>query len=193
VKRSVDSGRSGLAMVFLSLCFVSGIFIGRAAALNAFAAGGAALSEYLDRFIAYRTDGYSDFALALTYARYPVAAYLFGFSPAGAILIPLMLLLAALSMSFTVNVFTLSMSDYGLLLSLFTVGFRYIFVLPCLFFISAFSIRRSLDGAGAPRRRKAGWTRTAAPAACVCLLFAGAAAEHLALPRLLVRLSSYFT
>ena len=193
VKRYVDKGEGGAVVFLLSLCFLFGIFAGRGAALYVYDAAGASAASYIASFVDRRSGEYPAALSVFGYFRYPAAAFLFGFIPFGVVLIPAALFLEAFSLSFAVNLFTLSLSEYGLILALAAIGLRYLFILPCLFYISALSLRRSLVRAGMLRRENGGRGTASALIICAAVLFAGVAVERVALPTLLNYLSSFFT
>ncbi|MEA4813304.1 MAG: hypothetical protein VB112_00135 [Oscillospiraceae bacterium] len=193
MKRYVDKGEGGAVVFLLSLCFLFGIFAGRGAALYAYDAAGASAASYIASFVDRRSGEYPAALSVFGYFRYPTAAFLLGFIPFGAVLIPSALFLEAFSLSFAVNLFTLSLSEYGLFLALASIGFRYLFVLPCLFYISALSLRRSLVRAGMLRRENVSRGTASALIICAAVLFIGVVVERVALPTLLSYLSSFFT
>ena len=127
----------------------------------------------------------------ILYFRYPLIAFLLGFSSAGIILLPLTGAVFGFFLSFSVCCFTAVFGAKGVLLALAVFGFRCLLTIPCFFLLAI----PSMESAGAlaavwKRGRRAApviygkeyWIRMVAVA--VVLIF-GVFLELIISPRLL--------
>lgn len=123
------------------------------------------------------------------YLRYPLAVYLLGFTAGGLLLVPALLVLQGLSLSFSILCFASALGRGGLLLALAAFGVRSAFVLPTTILLAGQSVSRVARLIKQPKR---GIERKPQPKGeplqllyCVTILLAGVAAELILVPKLL--------
>lgn len=189
--------RLPLGLLLLALFFLAGILLGQVSAGRVPASAGEELERYLRGFLELEGEAApgAAAAAALLYLRYPLAAFLLGFSSIGVVLIPCLTGAFGFFLSFSVCCFTAAFGPKGVLLALAVFGLRCAVTLPCYFLLAAPSWRASgalmslSFGRGrrsaAPVCGRACWTRLWGAAA---VLAAGICAELLLTPYFLQRL-----
>ena len=128
-------------LVLLALFFFAGVLLGQVLASRVSAETGEELRQYLQGYM--RLEGGSStrtaVATAVVYFRYPVLAFLLGFSSIGVVLLPLTTAACGFFFSFSVCCFTATFGGGGVLLSLAVFGLRCLVTLPCYFLVASAS------------------------------------------------------
>ncbi|MCI8398241.1 MAG: hypothetical protein HFF90_02425 [Oscillibacter sp.] len=187
-----------LGLLLLALFFLAGVILGQVFAARVPEAAGEELERYLRGFLELGGEASPRAAVsaAVLYVRYPLAAFLLGFSSIGVVLIPCLTGAFGFFLSFSVCCFTAAFGPKGVLLALAVFGLRCAVTLPCYFLLAAPSWRasgalmslsfgRGRRSAGAVVCDRACWTRLWGAAA---VLGAGICAELLLCPYFLQRL-----
>ena len=126
-------------LLFLAAWFFAGIILGQVAAERMPNETGQELNRYLREYVSLDTSafaGVSFLTLVLLYFRYPVLAFLMGFSSIGVILLPLCTVVFGFSLSFSASCFAASFGGQGVLLALGAFGLRCAVTLPCYFWLA---------------------------------------------------------
>ena len=182
-------------LVLLALCFAGGVFFGQVQAGRVPEDVGEQLGAYLRDYVRLERTASPDAvlpALAL-YFRYPLLAFLLGFSAVGVVLLPCLTVVFGFFLSFSVCCFTAAFGADGLLVALAVLGWRCLVTLPCYFLLAvpgwglAAGLAAVSFGRGQrpPPAGRAWWRRAAL---CGAVLLAGVCVE-LALPPALLRLA----
>ena len=132
VQRHLKAETLPYYLILLSLCFFIGILSGHIISRSVSADSSAELYRYLSDFFQVNLHyAASDSFLSalLLYYRYPILAFLFGFSSIGVIGLPLLSAAFGFFSSFSAGCFVLTFGKSGVLLALAAFGFR------CLLFI----------------------------------------------------------
>ena len=132
----------------------------------------------------------SVFDVVGVYFRYPVAAFIFGFTAVGLFFIPLSLVLQGFTLAFSVASFASALGRGGLTLALAAFGLRCLIVLPITLLLSIFSLDGALclwherhSGHG-KRKSRYGADHYFRFAVCVIILLTGVVAELVLVPKL---------
>lgn len=129
------------------------------------------------------------FSVVDAYFRYPLAVYLLGFSTAGIMLVPTLLMLQGLSLTFSILCFSSALGRGGLLLALAAFGIRSAFVLPITILLAGRSVNQAAKLIRPQKRGKEKLPRSGQKLSdltyCVTILLAGVAVELLIVPKLL--------
>ena len=132
----------------------------------------------------------SVFDVVGVYFRYPVAAFIFGFTAVGLFFIPLSLVLQGFTLAFSVASFASALGRGGLTLALAAFGLRCLIVLPITLLLSIFSLDGALclwherhSGHG-KRKARYGAEHYFRFAVCVIILLTGVVAELVLVPKL---------
>lgn len=146
--RSEDGWERGFLprLLLLAFCFSAGVILGQVSAGRMPAAVGQELERYLSDYFSMdgREAGWEVWAsTALVYFRYPLLAFLLGFSSVGVVLLPVLSAACGFFLSFSVCCFTASFGSGGVLLSLAVFGLRCCVMLPCYFVLAVPSLRCS--------------------------------------------------
>ena len=182
-------------LVLLALCFAGGVFLGQVLAGRLPEAVGTQLGEYLDGYVRLDRTASPDAVLPalVLYFRYPLLAFLLGFSSVGVVLLPCLTIAFGFFLSFSVCCFTAAFGADGLLVALAALGWRCLVTLPVFFLLAVpgwgFSAGLAAVSFGRGQRPSpAGrdwWLRAAV---CGVVLLAGVCVE-LVLPPVLLRLA----
>lgn len=151
LRRSGPGASSRRELLVLCMCLLLGVLLGQWAH-GAFCAGGRVqLREYLLHYAKVHTDAQqpSWWAVAWVYVRYPLMAFLLGFTAVGGVLLPGLVFAQGFSLSFSVACFSAAMARDGVSLALSVLGVRCLVTLPCLLLLAAKAWEES-------RRRSAG-------------------------------------
>ncbi|MBQ2738889.1 MAG: hypothetical protein IJF36_01545 [Oscillibacter sp.] len=184
-------------LLLLSGLFLLGIVLGRSMALRVSEAALAEVESYLMEYFLLEEVSLSETVLStlFLYFRYPLAAFLLGFVPIGAILLPLTGLLFAFFLSFSVCCYTAVFGAGGVLLALAMFGLRCILTIPCFFLLAVPALGEAeglmVTGKRGKRvvdEKKACWLRLTA---AIGVLFMGALADLMISPRLLKLVLQY--
>lgn len=121
-------------LVFLALFFLGGVFLGQVLSGRVPDATGDELGRYLTDYL--RLDGgtaerRAALSTAVIYLRYPLTAFLLGFTSLGVLLLPCATAAYGFFLSFSVCCFTASFGTEGVLLALAVFGLRCAVTLPC--------------------------------------------------------------
>ncbi len=133
--RRMDLGQPLARLLFLGLFFLSGMILGQVCAGNVPETAGEELSGYLRDFTAVEGDG-TALTAAVLYFRYPLAAFLLGFSVLGAVLVPGLTAAFGFFLSFSVCCFAAVFGPEGVLLAAAVMGLRCAVTLPCYFLLA---------------------------------------------------------
>ena len=181
-------------LIFLALFFFAGILLGQVLAGRMPAATGSELRRYLEDYLLLEEDPAVQTLLsaAVIYFRYPLTAFLLGFSAIGVVLLPVTTAAYGFFLSFAVSCFTASFGAGGVVLALAALGLRCLVALPCYFLLSSASWGTAVGLAavsfGSGRRTapvvygRACWDRFGA---CCLALAAGVCGELILTPALL--------
>ena len=128
-------------LIFLALFFFAGILLGQVLAGRMPAATGSELRRYLEDYLLLEGDPAVQTLLsaAVIYFRYPLTAFLLGFSAIGVVLLPVTTAAYGFFLSFAVSCFTASFGAGGVVLALAALGLRCLVALPCYFLLSSAS------------------------------------------------------
>ena len=194
--------RSGLRIHHISLppvllpalCFFAGLLLGQSAMACVPDSTGEELRRYLQEFAALRQEETPSLPVmlrtAVLYLRYPVLAFLSGFSALGLALIPCAAAAFGFFLSFAVCCFAATFGRTGILLALALMGIRCAVTLPSFFLVAGPALKRSgetaLAALGRGRRERRGaksdWLRFGA---VILILLAGLCVDGLLSPKLL--------
>lgn len=183
-------------LLFLALFFLCGIFLGQVLAGQVPNATGEELGRYLQGYMRLGDEAgpASDTALSalVIYFRYPLAAFLLGFTSFGVLLLPCVTVAYGFFLSFSVCCFTAAFGSDGVLLALAVFGLRCVITLPCylLLAVSAWGTSAALASLSFGRGRRSApviygrscWLRLGGTAA---VLLAGVCADLFLSPWLL--------
>lgn len=136
-KRGRDGQSAPLSrLVLLALFFLGGVFLGQVLSGRVPDATGDELGRYLTDYL--RLEGgeaeqgaRAALSTAVIYFRYPLAAFLLGFTSLGVLLLPCATVAYGFFLSFSVCCFTASFGTEGVLLALAVFGLRCAVTLPC--------------------------------------------------------------
>ena len=182
-------------LVLLALCFAGGVFLGQVLAGRLPEAVGTQLGEYLDGYVRLDRTASPDAVLPalVLYFRYPLLAFLLGFSSVGVVLLPCLTIAFGFFLSFSVCCFTAAFGADGLLVALAALGCRCLVTLPVFFLLavpgwglSAGLAALSFGRGQRPSPAGRAWLLRAA--VCAAVLLAGVCVE-LVLPPALLRLA----
>lgn len=162
-------------LVLLALFFLGGVLLGQVVSGRVPDATGDELGRYLTDYL--RLDGGTErtaaaaLSAAVIYFRYPLLAFLLGFTSLGVLLLPCATVAYGFFLSFSVCCFTAAFGSDGVLLALAVFGLRCAVTLPCYFLLAVPAWERSVTLAclslGGGRRTapvlcgRAWWTRFA--------------------------------
>ena len=122
-------------LVLLALFFLGGVLLGQVVSGRVPDATGDELGRYLTDYL--RLDGGTErttaaaLSAALIYFRYPLLAFLLGFTSLGVLLLPCATVAYGFFLSFSVCCFTAAFGSDGVLLALAVFGLRCAVTLPC--------------------------------------------------------------
>lgn len=199
-KRFVLTGpdsSSLLRLILLAFCFAGGVFCGQVLAGKMSDAVAEQLSAYLRDYVRLDRTASSDAILPalVLYFRYPLLAFLLGFSAVGVILLPCLTAAFGFFLSFSVCCFTAAFGENGLLTAFAAVGWRCLVTLPVFFLLAvpAWGMSAGLASLSFGRGQRgtpvscgrAWWLRSAL---CMAILLIGVCVE-LVLPSALLRLA----
>lgn len=132
-------------LLFLALFFLGGVVLGQVLSGRVPDSTGDELGRYLTDYL--RVGGEGDQAAgaalsaAVIYFRYPLLAFLLGFTSLGVILLPCLTVAYGLFLSFSVCCFTAAFGADGVLLALAVFGLRCAVTMPCYFLLAVPSWR----------------------------------------------------
>ena len=139
VQRHLNAEVLPYYLILLSLCFFIGIFSGHIISRNISADDSVELYQYLSNFfrinIHYAASD-SFLSALLLYYRYPILAFLFGFSSIGVIGLPFLSAAFGFFSSFSVGCFVLTFGKDGILLAFAAFGFRCLLTSICYYLIA---------------------------------------------------------
>lgn len=123
-------------LVLLSLFFLGGIFLGQVLSGRVPEATGDELGRYLTDYLRLDNDLAAPrtgtvLSTAVIYFRYPLVAFLLGFTSLGVLLLPITTAAFGFFLSFSICCFTASFGSEGVLLALAVFGLRCTVTLPC--------------------------------------------------------------
>lgn len=128
-------------LVLLALCFLGGVLLGQVLSGRVPDATGEELGRYLKDYL--RLDGGTErtaaaaLSAAVIYFRYPLLAFLLGFTSLGVLLLPCVTTAYGFFLSFSVCCFTAAFGADGVLLALAVFGLRCAVTLPCYLLLAA--------------------------------------------------------
>lgn len=127
-------------LLFLALFFLSGVFLGQVLSGRVPDSTGDELGRYLTDYLRLggETGRTTDTALSavVIYFRYPLLAFLLGFTSLGVILLPCVTAAYGFFLSFSVCCFTAAFGADGVLLALAVFGLRCAVTMPCYFLLA---------------------------------------------------------
>ena len=127
-------------LLILAVFYLLGVLGGQAAASLVSTELQAELDRYLKDFLCLDKERISVAESAwntlLLYIRYPLMAFLLGFSSVGAVLLPCLTLLFGLGLSFSVSCFTAAFGSAGMQLAWASFGLRVLVTLPCFLLVA---------------------------------------------------------
>ena len=188
MKRQAEEGRLP-CLLFLALFFLGGVIMGQVLTGRVPAAAGEELERYLADYL--RLGGAEAPALpaAALYFRYPLAAFLLGFTALGAALVPCLTAAFGFFLSFSVCCFTAVFGAEGVLLALAVFGLRCLVTLPCYLLLAAdawtSSVALASQRLGRPGTAGGEGGRWLSLWAAAAFLFAGMCVDHFLSPWLL--------
>lgn len=136
-KRQGKDGQSAPLprLVLLALFFLGGVLLGQVLAGRVPDTTGDELSRYLRDYVHLSGGGEQTAVQALPaaviYFRYPLLAFLLGFTSLGVLLLPCVTVAYGFFLSFSVCCFTAAFGADGVLLALAVFGLRCVVTLPC--------------------------------------------------------------
>lgn len=136
-KRQGKDGQSAPLprLVLLALFFLAGVLLGQVLAGRVPDTTGDELSRYLQDYVHLGGGGEETAVQALSaaviYFRYPLLAFLLGFTSLGVLLLPCVTVAYGFFLSFSVCCFTAAFGADGVLLALAVFGLRCVVTLPC--------------------------------------------------------------
>ena len=164
------------ALIIMAVVFVIGGFSGCALVGQADGGGEAALNRYLDGFLDVASSGEMakpGFVLMLWKAiRWPLVSFILGFTPIGLIGIPVLFLIRAFLLSFSIASFYHVSGTEGLLFALIIFGITGFIYIPILFMLGIQSFLRSGTIIGritGEARRVAGLKRSDIICSFICI------------------------
>lgn len=128
-------------LVLLALLFLGGVLLGQVLSGRVPDATGEELGRYLKDYL--RLDGGTErtaaaaLSAAVIYFRYPLLAFLLGFTSLGVLLLPCVTVAYGFFLSFSVCCFTAAFGADGVLLALAVFGLRCAVTLPCYLLLAA--------------------------------------------------------
>lgn len=140
-KRENDRQRVPLSrLLILALLFFAGVILGQVFAGRVPDSTGDELGHYLTDYV--RISGEAEqnvgtiFSAAVIYLRYPLLAFLLGFTSLGLLLVPCLTVTYGFFLSFSVCCFTAAFGADGVLLALAVFGLRCAVTMPCYFLLA---------------------------------------------------------
>lgn len=141
-KRQGRDGQSAPlpCLVLLALFFLGGVLLGQVLSGRVPDATGDELGRYLTEYL--RLGGVTEhtaaaaLSAAVIYFRYPLLAFLLGFTSLGVLLLPCATVTYGFFLSFSVCCFTAAFGVDGVLLALAVFGLRCAVTLPCYFLLA---------------------------------------------------------
>lgn len=128
-------------LALLALLFLGGVLLGQVLSGRVPDATGEELGRYLKDYL--RLDGGTErtaaaaLSAAVIYFRYPLLAFLLGFTSLGVLLLPCVTTAYGFFLSFSVCCFTAAFGADGVLLALAVFGLRCAVTLPCYLLLAA--------------------------------------------------------
>lgn len=155
-----------LRLGLLAGSFFLGLLWGRCAALRVPQEALMELEAYLLEFIRLERLPLPEtvFSTVMLYFRYPVLAFLLGFTSVGVFFLPLTGMAFAFFLSFSVCCFTAVFGSGGVVLAMAVFGFRCAVTVPCFFLLAIPSLETGLAGRSKKGRASCGketWLRLA--------------------------------
>ena len=140
---------AGIPMICLALLFLLGAFGGYLYAGYCVDQSALLLEEYLDGYCQLFAGGAEQTvplgsAMRLYYGDL-VLAFLLGFTPLGALLIPVVAAVSGFTGMFAVGCFTQVYGRYGVALALSALGIRLLFTLPCFLWAGSYAWQSALS------------------------------------------------
>ena len=129
------------SVFFLTLFFVSGVFLGRFFAGHMSVTARQELAEYLQQYVRLESQltVQTMTSTLILYLRYPLMAVLLGFASIGIALIPTLAVVFGFFTSFSVFCFVATLGTDGVWLSLAAFGLRCAITLPCFLMLASSS------------------------------------------------------
>lgn len=165
--------------LLLAVFFFLGVLAGSVCAGRASGSVGEELSGYLSAYLdAARQQSVSVStvaALALAYLRGPLLVFLFGFTAAGTVLVPLTALAVGFFPAYAVSCLSAAFGGRGVWMALCFFGLRCVVTVPCFFLLASDAWRTSAQrlrvapGSGRPTAEAAVWLRFAGVCVVLCL------------------------
>jgi stage II sporulation protein M len=138
-----------LRLSVLALLFLAGVILGQVLSGRVPASTAQELERYLSGYVSLDRAQTMDRKLVLStlliYFRYPVLAFLLGFSSIGVLLLPVLSAVYGFFLSFSVCCFTASFGGEGVLLALAVFGLRCVVTLPCYFALAVPSLGHAVS------------------------------------------------
>ncbi len=169
-------------LMLLALCFAAGVILGQVMAVRMPDGVAQELERYLSDYFSLGVEQPGRavwLSTLLVYFRYPLLAFLLGFSSVGVVLLPALSAACGFFLSFSVCCFTASFGGGGVLLCLAVFGLRCCVMLPCYFALAVPSMRNAIALAALSfgrgkraqpvRYDRAWWTRLGITAALLTL------------------------
>ena len=178
MSKNDKTGRVTAQLFVLALFFSAGAVLGQV--LSVRCGSSEELNRYLEDFFRLEHTSGGIGTAVLVYFRYPVLAFLMGFTAVGVLFLPLLSACFGFFLSFATCSFVSAYGDGGLLLAASVLGLRCLVTLPCYFCLAPPALRDAWSALGRGRRilppegRKAQLWRFAA---CAAILLAGALCE----------------
>lgn len=173
----VPSNTTTAALIIMAVVFVIGAIAGCTLASRVDGSGEDALINYLDGFLNVAVSGDSIKPKLMTLLwksiRWALVVFLFGFTPLGLIGVPVLFLIRAFLLSFSIASFFRILGVNGLLFSFVLFGITGLIYIPILFvlgiqsFLNAGSIVGRITGES---RRSTGIKRSDLFCCCICFL-----------------------
>lgn len=134
-------------LLLLAVFFLAGVILGQIAAGRAPDATGGELYHYLRNYLQLedQDSGIAALSMLFLYLRYPILAFLLGFSSIGILLLPGLTVACGFFLSFSVSCFTAAFGGEGVLLALAVFGLRCAVTIPCYFLLAVPALNSSAE------------------------------------------------
>lgn len=172
------SGRTTAQLLVLVLFFSAGAVLGQV--LSVRCGNDGELTRYLQDFFQLEQPVGGASTAVLVYFRYPVLAFLLGFTALGVFLLPLLSASFGFFLSFSACSFVSAYGEGGLLLAAAVLGMRCLVTIPCYFSLAPLALRDAWISFGKGRHVLPSGglkTRLWRFAGCTAVLLAGALCE----------------
>ena len=160
MNRRYSRKKDGLArkrfsvLLFLSICFLSGVVLGCIFASYSTVNVNSGLLEYIERYLALAQEDHvewpSFFSVFLEVSRWPLAAGVLGLTLLGVVAVPFLFFIRGFLLSYAVSIFVCLLGRDGFMLAVAIFGVSALFSVAALFVIGAqaFTCGRVMNESG---------------------------------------------